>query len=374
MDRVHDANTPMTVIDAPIARRNIERWQRACDESGTRVRPHVKGHKTLALARHQLTVGAPGLEVSRAKEVRALVEAGLRTDLVLSWVHDKPGVWDEAAILAAEGHRLTVDVDSLRLVQGYQRAAQHHQCRLGVRVQVDSGLRGCPPAQVERVCAAVLASGNLDLWGLTAYRSLYARDEGRDWTPFDVVGRREGQMLVDLRDAVMRSQGCHPLRVLCGSTAISRGAMSVDGVDEVAGGSYALNDWGLAQLGLCASTDIAVAVVVTVTEVSEDTVTINAGTDVFGRWDPYPGIARPVTAATPDGLITFRTVSHGHARSAPITDREVPRAGQRLIVHPGHVSELVNIPGAFTVIDDMNGDLIWPRLTSGYYSPDDALI
>src|SRR5690606_35812294 len=111
--------------------------------------PHFKGHKTLALTREQLDLGAVGLEVSRLNEIEYLVNAGVETDFVLSWIRYKPLMWRRAAELVKEGVALTVDVDSEELAQGYETEAARLGVRVPVRIQVDTGLRGAPLPEAE---------------------------------------------------------------------------------------------------------------------------------------------------------------------------------------------------------------------------------
>ncbi|MGF6884625.1 D-serine deaminase-like pyridoxal phosphate-dependent protein [Nocardia sp. GAS34] len=366
--------TPSTVLCQPVAVANLETWQRKADQHGKAVRPHFKAHKTLALSRTQLDQGAVGFEVSRLREIEWIIREGLMADFVLSWIHIKPDLWQRVAELVYQGHRITVDVDSIELAAGYAAAAERCSVVLPVRVQVDSGLRGCDEGAVFALCAMIARSPHLELTGLTAYRSIYTRAEERNWLPFDVLGRNEAELLVGLRDRLHQAGFGEDIRILCGSTAVTRGALAVEGVDEVAGASYVLADWGLAQIGVCATQDIAVGVVATVTSNVGGIVTIDAGADVFGRWDPYPGIAEPVAAATPNGRVLFDKMEANSTSSKPV-DGPVPAVGSRLFVYPGQVCELVNVPGEFLVVDH-GGDITdaWPRLSTGYYSSTDPVI
>ena len=209
---------------------------------------------------------------------------------------------------------------------------------------------------------------------MTAYRSIYTRNEDRDWLPFDVLGRNEAELLVGIKNELHQAALGENIRVLCGSTAVTHGALPVEGVDEVAGASYVLGDWGLAQMGVSKVDDIAVGVVATVVSNTGGVVTIDAGSNIFGRWDPYPGIAEPVVASTPDGHLQFRGMDGGLAWSETVEGR-IPQVGSRVFVYPGHISELVNVPGGFFVVD-ASGHLVdnWPRLSTGYYSPDAPII
>ena len=52
--------------------------------AGLRLRPHVKTHKSVAMARRQLAAGAAGLCVATVSEAEAFATAGL-TDLTLAY-------------------------------------------------------------------------------------------------------------------------------------------------------------------------------------------------------------------------------------------------------------------------------------------------
>lgn len=61
--------TPVVVLTTRLAHANIERWQSQVNQAGMHTRPHLKGDKTVALAEHQLALGATGFEVSRVREL-----------------------------------------------------------------------------------------------------------------------------------------------------------------------------------------------------------------------------------------------------------------------------------------------------------------
>eukprot|EP01047_Picozoa_sp_COSAG01_P067869 COSAG01_NODE_9674_length_2372_cov_4.364716_3_plen_140_part_00 len=51
---VAELRTPCLVLDLPVARANIARMQRRANRLGVALRPHVKTHKTIELARMQV--------------------------------------------------------------------------------------------------------------------------------------------------------------------------------------------------------------------------------------------------------------------------------------------------------------------------------
>ena len=60
-----DLQTPVPIIDVDIAQRNVQRWQKRCDEIGIANRPHIKTHKIAGLARYQIACGAKGITVQK---------------------------------------------------------------------------------------------------------------------------------------------------------------------------------------------------------------------------------------------------------------------------------------------------------------------
>ena len=51
-----DVDTPAVLIDLAVTNRNIQNYQKYCDENGLDLRPHIKTHKIPELAKLQLTV------------------------------------------------------------------------------------------------------------------------------------------------------------------------------------------------------------------------------------------------------------------------------------------------------------------------------
>ena len=57
----NEFGTPAVVIDLDRVERNIARVQGLCDRVGLANRPHIKTHKSPALARMQVAAGARGI-------------------------------------------------------------------------------------------------------------------------------------------------------------------------------------------------------------------------------------------------------------------------------------------------------------------------
>ncbi len=57
---VQSLSTPALVVDLDILERNLERMQSFCNLHGLHLRPHIKTHKSLDVARRQLQLGSWG--------------------------------------------------------------------------------------------------------------------------------------------------------------------------------------------------------------------------------------------------------------------------------------------------------------------------
>ena len=67
-----DAETPVALVDLARARANAARVAAYAAPHGIAWRPHVKTHKSLALARIQLEAGARGLTVATPHEAEVM--------------------------------------------------------------------------------------------------------------------------------------------------------------------------------------------------------------------------------------------------------------------------------------------------------------
>lgn len=77
-------DTPAMLVDLDIAEANIASMAAFARRSGLRLRPHLKTHKSLAMARRQLAAGAAGLCAATVGEA-AVFAAGGVTDLTLAY-------------------------------------------------------------------------------------------------------------------------------------------------------------------------------------------------------------------------------------------------------------------------------------------------
>src|SRR4051794_33826337 len=81
--RLEELDTPSLVVDLNALEANLDRFQAYFDGRGIGLRPHIKTHKTVAIARMQLARGAVGLTCQKLGEAEVISRAGLGEDLLI---------------------------------------------------------------------------------------------------------------------------------------------------------------------------------------------------------------------------------------------------------------------------------------------------
>src|SRR5207253_6670836 len=102
----HELITPALVLDLDVARRNIATMAQRMASMPARLRPHVKVHKSPALARMQIEAGAIGVATATVWEAMVMAQAGIADVLVATQVVGQ----DKLAALAATARLAHVSV------------------------------------------------------------------------------------------------------------------------------------------------------------------------------------------------------------------------------------------------------------------------
>lgn len=171
---IDELPTPALWADVDVLQSNIAEMAKRLP--GNRLRPHVKAHKTSALARLQSDAGHHGFTCATSREVLGLAEAGLGDDLLLA--NETVDV-SRLAAMAASDARVTVAVDSDATIDAAAEAGIK-ECVIDIRV----GFRcGCEVDEAAQLADRARAS-NIAVRGVMGY-------EGHAMGLVDVDRRRE---------------------------------------------------------------------------------------------------------------------------------------------------------------------------------------
>ncbi len=375
--------TPAVVIDRSRLDRNLERMQERAERHGVALRPHIKTHKSIEIARRQLALGAKGITCAKSEEAAVFAEAGF-DDIRLAYTVVAPAALDRLAQLSSRA-RISFCVDSLMGVEAAQQAfaASGHTAELLVEVDCGYGRSGVRPLDERalEVARSVVQTPALQLRGILthagqAYHS--PRDGETAGCALERRMKHERDVMLDFRDRLLSSglTLSPDFEVSVGSTpTASRFAQEDSGdrkVTELRPGNYVFTDLTQVDLGAVQLDDCALSVLATVvsTEHESDGVTrviLDAGKKVFtsdrrlgqegyglileeARLDERP--LRP----WPGAEIHALSEEHGWCR---FTER-APAVGDRVRVIPNHACVVVDTRAELVLAEDERVQAILP--------------
>jgi D-serine deaminase-like pyridoxal phosphate-dependent protein len=313
---IHDLTTPALLVDVDAFEANLADMAAALP--GPRLRPHVKAHKTTALAARQAALGHHGFTCATVREVEGMVAAGLGADLLLA-----NEVLDASRLgpLVEAGARITVAVDSEPTLAAAVAAGVRE-----VLVDVNVGLPRCGIAP-ERA-------------GWLADRARAAGVEVRG-----VMGYEGHLMMVpDEADRARQTKECMA-KLLAAHADVGGDVVSGGGtgtyalntwVTEIQAGSYALMDTAYTAAGLPFRQALTVlGTVVSVTAPTPDVpsgwAVVDIGLKSLGMDHGNPTVPGAAVWFCSDEHTTF-SMNDGAA---------LPSVGERVRVLPAHVDPTI---------------------------------
>jgi D-serine deaminase-like pyridoxal phosphate-dependent protein len=342
---LHTIKTPSLVLDVGRVRRNAEQMSARIRAHGVSLRPHVKTHKCVEVARIQ-TEGAPArLTVSTLAEARAFIAHGF-TDITYA-VPIEPGKFAEAIELSKLCERLALITDDTEIPPLLDGAAHRAGVTLDLFLKVDCGYHRCgvEPDRPEALEIPRLITGarNLRFRGILTHagHSYHAR------SPEELlsIARRERDVMVEFA-ARLRSDGVEVPVVSVGSTPTATQVDHLDGVDEARPGNYIFFDAFQATLGSCSFADCALTVLSAVVhrDRARRKVVLDAGAIALSKdrgpveFDPACGFGRVLDLEGNDTGLRVDSVSQEHG-AVTIEDRRLfdeLRVGARVRVLANH--------------------------------------
>ncbi|MSU52148.1 MAG: alanine racemase [Opitutia bacterium] len=337
--------TPTVLVDRTRLAANIHGMQAACDAHGVELRPHIKTHKMVAIARQQLAAGARGLTCAKLSEAEAMLPSGVRSLFVAHSLVDPR----QAPRLSA----LTEQLDDLRLAvtseehtEMFLRLAALTGEKLSVMMAIDTGLgrEGVRDlAAVGRIAAAIGRSPHAELRGFYTHEgNLYGVP------PAEQAARVEETIarVCAARDAIDRSL---PVWPGCSVSARLVAAASHGRVQAVRPGTYVFGDISLAKLtGTMRADEVALHVLATVVDKpAAGLALIDAGSKTLFS-DRTPANIFAIAADGRDLSVVRVSEEYGWVRGA---DVDALRVGERLLFMPAHVCPVVNLTDEVVVTE-----------------------
>ena len=277
MSTFSDLKTPCPILDHGRVRANADRFTRRVRELGVRLRPHIKTHKCVEIAKIQTDGHSGAVTVSTLAEARAFAAGGFR-DFTYA-VPIEPGKFADVNEIVASGVNLNVITDDPDIPAMLDQAARLAGNVVNVLMEVDCGdhRSGVRPDSREatNIPKAIAESSNLKFAGILTHAG---HSYGQMPDEVKAIAMQERDVMVDLAER-LRADGIDVPTVSIGSTPTVSHAEDLSGVDEVRPGNYILLDAFQATIGSCSFDDCALTILTAVVHRSFDQkkVIIDAG-------------------------------------------------------------------------------------------------
>jgi D-serine deaminase-like pyridoxal phosphate-dependent protein len=255
---LHELPTPALLLDIDILERNLSTMQQRARRLGVSLRPHIKTHKCIEIARRQMNLGAVGLTVSTFSEAEQFATAGFND---ITWAFPLPLVYADLAAQLSTRITFRVVVDSLEAAEALERAAHRVDKRMHVWLKVDCGYHraGVDPSTLYamKLVEHLLNSKDLLFDGILTHagHSYHARSR-EEILP---VAKQEHSVMVEFAER-LHAKGYRVPGISIGSTPTMSVAENLSGITEVRPGNYAFYDYTQAMIGSCGVADCALTV------------------------------------------------------------------------------------------------------------------
>jgi D-serine deaminase-like pyridoxal phosphate-dependent protein len=267
-------DTPAILVDLDVVEANIARMAAFARRTGLALRPHIKTHKSLAMARRQVEAGATGVCCATASEAEVMISGGVR-DVLLAYPLVGARKFERIAPLLVEG-ALTLASDSKAVTADYRQLAQSLGRPVPVMLEVDSGMHrvGADPRSVVEMVRDITRGNDLAFRGIMTHAG-HSHD-AKDQLGIEAVARQEAAVMGAAREELEKAGFEVPL-VSAGSTITAPYLKAADGITEIRPGTYIYNDLRTMGTYACTADAIAAMVLATVVSLDGDRVTVDAG-------------------------------------------------------------------------------------------------
>ena len=369
-----DLPTPALLVERSRLQANLAAMQETADANGVTLRPHLKTHKSVAIARRQQRRGAEGLTVATVNEAETFVDAGFEDVRVAYPVtgrhkHERlQALRDKAAV------SFTIDT----LAGADQASAVYAEANAPVEVlmEVDVGHGRCGVHWSDDEVAVTLARHVASLPGLRLAGLLTHAGQAYDGPSDDETeeealrraARHERDRMLSLASALAEAEGLGvspaTFEISVGSTpsmaAFTNATHNGFRVTEIRPGNYVMHDAMQVALGAASLDDCALTVLTTVvstqtTPDGTDRAFVDAGKKVFTTDTGYGTDGHGIALADAEqmrphpGLRVDRlSEEHGWLTVDAPADLTV---GDRLRIVPNHACVTVATQDRLHVVD-----------------------
>ncbi len=341
----NDLPTPCLVVDFDKLQHNIDDMAQRANRAGVALRPHIKTHKTPAIAHLQLRAGAIGITCAKLGEAEVMAAAGIEDIFVAYPIVGEDKV-RRLLDLALWVPRVSTSIDTLQAAGALSAAAIARGQRLDVIVEVDTGYcrTGVAPGEplLRFVREVVTSMPGLRFRGLMYMAGDTARHLESEK---QLAAEQVGAKLATDSAALLRQHGIETEVVGGGGTVGARYLDHLPGVTEFRAGCYVFGDLQYADLGAHTREQMSLTILATVVSIpavpEPDHFVVDAGSKALTHCPAVTSPGYGTLALHPNLHISSASEEHGVIPLPP--GAPPPTLGSKVDIFPNYVSDTVNM-------------------------------
>jgi D-serine deaminase-like pyridoxal phosphate-dependent protein len=343
-------DTPAILLDWEQVKKNVERMARICGAHGIQIMPHIKTHKSVAIARLQLEAGATGLTCAKISEGMALLPSGVRRIFL---AHSISSASKIPSLIELSNHldELIVAATSLKQIEVFAQLLEATDLHLPCLLSLDTGLgrEGARSLEELRKMKDIVDRSS----GLN-YRGIYSHEGFTYMSTPQQIPEQAKAVAARLREAREALGGEGELWPGCSVTAQYMATEA--GITGIRPGAYLNGDLYLTRLtGAMNWEDLALCVATTVVDKPEPGLAlIDAGTKVFSS-DKSADLPFALPLDQSDYALTRMSEEHGFVTGP---DTKKLSIGDVIILVPTHICPVVNLSDHYLALKENSLEML----------------
>lgn len=277
--KIFDLTTPALVIDYEKLLKNIEEMANFAEKHNKKLRPMIKTHKSVEIAKIQESFGISGIQCAKLSEGEVFADEGFDDIFISSEIVDTEKL-RRAKILNKKVKKLILSVDSIEGIRKLSEVFDDE--KIYVRIEINSGHNRCgvKPHEVLSLYREIENSKNIILDGIFTHGGhVYKAKSEEEREKFSLEEANE----VLKAKRILEDVGIKCETVSIGSTPSVFISGKVEGITEIRPGNYVFYDYKQVSLGVASFDRCALFVLSQVISKPDDyRAYIDAGAKVLG--------------------------------------------------------------------------------------------
>ncbi|MBD3406519.1 MAG: hypothetical protein GF411_10435 [Candidatus Lokiarchaeota archaeon] len=357
--QITDLPTPALLLDRQRLKNNIQKMGKKSKKLGVELRPHIKSHKSIIIAKMQRENGSQGITVSSLFEAKKFADAGFDD---ISYAVPLTRNKIQYVNQIRNDTKLTVLVDNPVVVDDLDN--QDYSEKVPVLVKIDCGYHrsGVDPKSPEAIhlVKKIFDSDKLTFKGILthaghAYHATSIQEIQR-------IADDEQKIMVDFANRLKQERAeLYPDVISIGSTpTISVTEEIPEEITEIRPGNYVFYDYTQGDLGTCQYVDCALTVATSVLSSFPTRLVLDAGATALSKdlgptqisqGQYYGKIITDYDSMTFSDSIQITSLSQEHGKCLLIRYDDTPEAGDVLRILPNHSCLTANLFDFYYVIE-----------------------